>query len=175
MRRMEYQAMRFATLAHGRIEHCRKYTGEPYIVHPGHVAAIVRSVDHDEAMLCAAWLHDTREDCGVSNEELMVRFGQDVAGLVDWLTDVSKRSDGNRAARKAMDRDHLAQAPARAQTIKLADIIDNTASIVAHDRSFSRVYLREATDLLGVLTRGDAALQARAREGIEAGLRLVAL
>ena len=171
--RGEYQAMRFAALAHGRIHHLRKYTGEPYIVHPAQVVRIVRTVEHDEAMLCAAWLHDTREDCGVSHQEILVRFGEDVATLVDWLTDISKPSDGNRAHRKAMDREHLARAPARAQTVKLADIIDNTGSIVTHDPAFARVYLSEARDLLTVLVLGDPSLRARAMQGVEAGLRLV--
>ena len=92
----------------------------------------------------------------------MVRFGEDVATLVDWLTDVSRPSDGNRAARKAIDRARLACAPARAQTIKLADLIDNTASVVAHGKGFAPVYLREARELLGVLDRGDPSL----REGL---------
>src|SRR6476620_2581497 len=35
-----------------------------------------------------------------------------VADLVGWLTDISKPSDGNRATRKGIDRDHLAKAPA---------------------------------------------------------------
>ena len=166
----ELYAARFAALAHGRIEHRRNYTGEPYIVHPGHVAAIVRSVAHDEAMLCGAWLHDTREDCGVSHEELLVRFGEDVASLVDWLTDVSKTSDGNRAVRKAIDRDRLALAPGRAQTIKLADLIDNTRTIVPYGKGFAPIYLREASALIDALTLGDPSLRRQARQQVEEGL-----
>ncbi|NDF14778.1 HD domain-containing protein, partial [bacterium] len=50
------KARQFATLAHeGQV---RKYTGQPYIVHPEEVAGIVSTVPHTEAMLAAAFLHD---------------------------------------------------------------------------------------------------------------------
>ena len=89
-------------------------------------------------------------------------FGIDIATLVGWLTDVSKPEDGNRAHRKAMDRAHTAEAPAEAQTIKLADLISNSRSIMAHDPAFARTYLEEKRLLLAVMTRGDAGLHAEA-------------
>lgn len=45
----------------------------------------------------------------------MTQVGQ--TRLVEMLTDVSRPEDGNRAARKARDRDHLAMASPDAQTI----------------------------------------------------------
>jgi hypothetical protein len=41
-------------------------------------------------------------------------FGPAVARLVDGLTDVSRPGDANRAARKAIDRAHVAAASVRA-------------------------------------------------------------
>jgi hypothetical protein len=76
---------------------------------------------------------------------------------------VSRPKDGNRAVRKAIDREHTARAPAGAQTVKLADLIANTRSIVKHDVAFARTYLAEKRLLLEVLTRGDAVLMAEAR------------
>ena len=93
-------------------------------------------------------------------------FGTDIATLVGWLTDVSKPEDGNRAVRKAIDREHTAAAPAEAQTIKLADLISNTKSIMAHDPTFAKVYLEEKRLLLAVMTRGDTGLMAEARKFI---------
>jgi (p)ppGpp synthase/HD superfamily hydrolase len=115
------------------IDQRRKYTGEPYMAHPREVADIVRTVPHDDAMIAAALLHDTVEDTPVTHEDILELFGEDVAELVRWLTDVSQPNDGNRKARKALDRQHSANAPARAQTVKLADLISNTRSIVAYD------------------------------------------
>ena len=82
--------------------------------------------------------------------------------LVRDLTDVSKPEDGNRAVRKEIDRQHTAQASPQAKTIKLADLISNTVSIVEHDPKFARIYLKEKALLLEVLTEGDPTLYAMA-------------
>lgn len=159
---LEQRAQNFATLAHeGQV---RKYTGEPYINHPAAVADLVRSVPHTPEMLAAAWLHDTAEDCGASFYLLTKLFGEEVSGLVEMLTDVSRPAHGNRAARKALDREHTANCSPAAATIKLADLIDNTKSIVERDPEFAKVYLEEKRLLLEVLTHGDPTLLAQARE-----------
>ena len=161
---LEERALAFASEAHGSINQRRKYTGEPYIVHPIAVAEIVRSVPHTEAMIAAALLHDVVEDTPVTIEDIRSAFGEEIAELVGWLTDVSKPSDGNRRKRKHLDLLHTAKAPAAAKTIKLADLIDNTRSISAHDPSFWPVYRREKEALLQVLKEGDALLWQRAAE-----------
>ena len=159
---LEQRAKELATVSH--FGQARKYTGEPYINHPTAVVEIVRSVWHTEEMLAAAWLHDVVEDCGVSISEIREEFGDDVASLVDWLTDVSKPSDGNRARRKHLDLLHTSSASPEAKTIKLADLIDNTSSIVKYDPDFAKVYLREKSLLLGVLLEGNPELWSRANE-----------
>ena len=160
---MVERAKVFATAAHAAVKQVRKYTFEPYIVHPTEVASIVATVPHTNEMLAAAYLHDTVEDTGVSIVDIQKEFGNEVASLVSWLTDVSKPEQGNRAVRKAIDREHTAMAPAAAQTVKLADLIANSRSILAHDPAFAKVYLEEKRMLLEVLTRGDATLMAQAR------------
>ncbi len=152
------RAEQFATEAHARVGQVRKYTGEPYIEHPRAVVAIVRSVPHDEAMLAAAWLHDTVEDTGATFDDIESVFGQDVAMLVADLTDISTPSDGNRRSRKALDRAHTAKASPRAKTIKLADLINNSTSIIERDPEFAKVYLGEKQALLEVLREGDPLL-----------------
>ena len=156
----------FATAAHSAVAQLRKYTGEPYIVHPAEVVRIVSTVAHTDAMLAAAWLHDVVEDTGVTNEVIRAEFGDEVAELVGWLTDVSRPEHGNRAHRKALDRAHSAAAPAEAQTVKLADLISNTRSIMAHDVAFAKTYLEEKRLLLAVMTKGDPVLMAEARKFI---------
>jgi (p)ppGpp synthase/HD superfamily hydrolase len=159
------RALKFATIAHA--DQKRKYTGEPYIVHPIEVMKIVQTVEHDEAMLAAALLHDVVEDTDVTIEVIADTFGEDVASLVDDLTDVSKPEDGNRKTRKALDRAHSAKASARAQTIKLADLISNSADILKNDPKFAKVYLAEKELLLEVLTKGDAVLRKQAAQQAE--------
>lgn len=161
---MENRARQFAEAAHGSINQRRKYTGEPYIVHPAAVAELVRSVPHTPSMIAAALLHDVVEDTPTSLAAIVVEFGVEVALLVDQLTDVSQPHHGNRAARKAIDRAHTANASAAAKTIKLADLIDNSRSILAHDPAFAEVYLAEKALLLEVLRDGDAVLWSMAAE-----------
>lgn len=153
------EALRFAAEAHDGQQ--RKYTGAPYITHPMAVAEIVRQAMGTDEMIAAALLHDTVEDCGVPHEVIAWTFGLQVGKLVHWLTD-DKLIAGNRAFRKQAAVDRLAQAPASAQTIKVADLIDNTSSIVKHDPKFAVVYLQEKEALLQVLTRANPGLHKRA-------------
>jgi (p)ppGpp synthase/HD superfamily hydrolase len=164
------KAQVYAMAAHAAVGQRRKYTNEPYIVHPAEVAKIVASVPGSTPdMVAAAWLHDVVEDTGCTYNDIHMGFGTDIATLVGWLTDVSKPEDGNRAVRKAIDREHTAAAPAEAQTIKLADLISNTRSIMAHDPKFAVTYLEEKRALLAVMTRGDPGLHARASELVNIG------
>ena len=156
----------FATAAHAAMGQTRKYTGEPYVVHPIEVSELVASVGGTDAMVAAALLHDVLEDTGVTFDILEAEFGSEVAELVLWLTDVSRPEDGNRSTRKALDRQHSAAAPAAAQTVKVADLISNTRSIVAHDPGFAKVYLEEKRLLLEVLTKADPTLLNQAKEQV---------
>lgn len=162
MRNFLGTAREFAEAAHASIDQRRKYTGEPYIAHPAAVVELVRSVPHTDEMIAAAWLHDTVEDTPVTLADVEREFGAEVAALVEQLTDVSRPEDGNRKKRKAIDREHTAKASVQAKTIKLADLIDNTRSIVEHDQDFAKVYLVEKAALLEVLGEGDAMLWAMA-------------
>jgi (p)ppGpp synthase/HD superfamily hydrolase len=158
-----HKAQVFAIAAHSAVKQVRKYTGEPYFVHPAEVARIVAEVPGSTAeMVAAAWLHDTVEDTGVTSNDIHMNFGPEVAVLVGWLTDVSKPEDGNRAVRKAIDREHTAAAPAEAQTIKLADLISNSKSIMQYDPDFAKTYLAEKRLMLDVMTKGDPGLHAMA-------------
>jgi len=164
----------FATAAHAAVGQKRKYTGEDYIVHPYEVAGIVRLAGGTDAQIAAAYLHDVVEDTGVTSEQIASMFGTEVAELVDWLTDVSKPTDGNRAVRKAIDREHTAKAPAAAKTIKLADLISNTQSIIQHDLNFAETYLAEKMELLSVLQHGgDPVLWQQAHALCKEGSRIV--
>jgi len=163
----------FATAAHAAVGQKRRYTFEPYIVHPAEVVSIVKTVPHTPEMLMCAWLHDVVEDTGVTIEDIRHEFGDVVADLVSWVTDVSKPEDGNRKVRKTLDRDHLARAPAAALTVKLADLISNTKSIAEHDPSFAVKYFKEKDALLKVMGRGDKDLMKRALAQVEVSQALM--
>jgi len=158
-------AYRFARKAHG--SQVRKYTGENYVdSHCCEVARLVASVTSDCTIIAAAFLHDVLEDTPVTYDVLAAQeagFGHDIAMLVVGMTDVSQPGDGNRAFRKALDRQHMAMQNAKVHTIKLADLISNTRSIVEHDPDFARVYLKEKELLLEILEDGHAELLEHAR------------
>ena len=149
------KAEMFATAAHAAIKQKRKYTGEDYIVHPREVAELVEKAGGSPEMIQAAWLHDVVEDTGVEIEVIRAIFGEEVAMMVDGLTDKSKPEDGSRAIRKMIDRARLASQQPEVQTIKLADLISNTKSIVAHDPKFAAVYLDEKAMLLNAMRDGN--------------------
>ncbi|WP_312547631.1 HD domain-containing protein [Massilia sp.] len=166
---LAYEAMQFARHVHRAQQ--RKYTGNPYADHLAEVAGIAMSVGwhqpevHPDVFMAVCWLHDSVEDQGVKSSTLVDKFGMDVAKGVLMLSDLE---EGNRAARKAASRDRLADAPAWVQTIKCADLISNTSSIVMHDPKFAVTYLEEKRLLLDVLTKADPRLLAIARQQSEA-------
>jgi len=155
------EAMSWSSIWHSAQR--RKYTGDPYVIHCLRVAKLVQEVGGTDDMVAAALLHDTVEDCGVDILDIAQKFNPLVALYVSGLTDVSKPEDGNRAYRKEMDRQNMASQPAEVKTIKLADLIDNTESIVAHDPDFAKVYMAEKALLLQVLGDGNPVLYQRAR------------
>jgi (p)ppGpp synthase/HD superfamily hydrolase len=118
-------------------------------------------------MIAAAWLHDVVEDTPVTIAEIEAEFGLNIARLVDDLTDVSRKSDGSRRQRLAIDREHTARAEPRAKTIKLADVIDNLSDIVNQNSDFAPKYLSEKEELLEVLVDGHPVLMARAQTVIQ--------
>jgi len=154
------KALKFATDAHEG--QTRKYTGDPYIVHPIAVSKIVESVTDDKEVIASALLHDTVEDTDVSLEQIEQEFGPRVALLVENLTDVSTLDQGNRKTRKRIDLEHIAKAIPEAKTVKLADLIHNSGSITKYDTKFSVTYMSEKKQLLAVLKEGNETLYKKA-------------
>ena len=59
-----------------------RMTKEPYIIHPLNTAIILTSVYADTDTIIAGLLHDTIEDCGISEDDIEKSFGPVVAKLV---------------------------------------------------------------------------------------------
>lgn len=159
---LAYEAMMFAREAHK--DQKRKYTGAPYFTHLAEVAGIVAaspSAFHWQAAIATAWLHDSMEDQGVTIHQLAGLFGPVVSDGVLMLSDLET---GNRAERKAASRLRLSEAAGWIQTIKCADLISNTSSIVMHDPKFAVTYLEEKRLLLAVMTKADPRLRKIALE-----------
>ena len=130
----------------------RKYTGEDYIIHPIAVCRLVEQHGGSMEQQAAAILHDVVEDTTATIEDIR-QFGDEVTELVEWLTDTSKASDGNRAIRKGIDRKRLSEASAEAQFIKLADMIDNSKSIFLLDKNFAPTFKAEMALLVDAMDK----------------------
>lgn len=159
---LAFRAMQFAREVHK--DQVRKYTGNPYTDHLAEVAGVVATVCKDKFSVAVAWLHDCVEDCDVTEQQLYYFFDNTVAKGVMLLSDLEQ---GNRKERKAASRTRLATAPDWIQTIKVADLISNTSSIVKNDPKFAEVYLEEKRLLLDVLTKADKRLIEVARNQIK--------
>jgi len=81
------RALAFAVQAHAGQR--RESDGDPFIKHPLEVARLLRDAGCEEPVVAAGLLHDTVEDGEIDVAELSARFGDDVAALVDAVTDDS--------------------------------------------------------------------------------------
>lgn len=72
----------------------KRMSGEDYIVHPVWVAKIVTQLGVGRRAIIAALLHDTVEDTGLTIEEISKEFDDEVALLVEGLTEIKKKTHG---------------------------------------------------------------------------------
>ena len=122
-------AYRFAAELHGSQT---RASGEPYISHPLAVAGILAGKRLDPATIKTALLHDTVEDTAATLSDVSKLFGEEVAGLVDGVTklsklelqpDQSKQAENFRKLVVAMSRD------IRVLVVKLADRLHNMRTL----------------------------------------------
>ena len=161
--------LEFVKRQHGNQK--RKYTDEPYWIHPVAVSKIVPQFR--DIALC----HDLIEDTWCTYGELfnfLVSHGhkspQKKCSVVHELTDfyTPENFPGlNRAKRKMYEAQRMAYVSKTAQTVKYADIIDNTTSIVKYDPGFAETYFKEVYFLLKIMIKGDQKLLEKARECIK--------
>lgn len=161
---LEQDAKQFATEAHAAAGNTRKFVGGPYIAHPAEVVAILRRYTDDPATLAAGWLHDVKDDAGITHDALSNRFGAEVADLVEVVSLDMALAKLPRRERVAIAIGKLSAAPGKAHYVRAADIISNSKDIAQRDPRFARTYLREKADTLRVATRADSDLLAEAWE-----------
>ncbi len=140
-------AYRFADAAHlGQY----RASGEPYISHPVAVAEICAEWKLDTQALMAALLHDTAEDKGITQAELVEHFGSTVAILVDGLTKLDKIQFSNREENQAESFRKMLLAMARdirVILVKLADRLHNMRTLGAMSPEKRRRIADETMDI----------------------------
>jgi len=172
----------FADRAHG--EQLRKYTPERYIVHPIRVMERLHQITTDISILASALLHDVLEDTPTTADDilefLVPLIGRPAAEkttkLVIELTDIYVKSAYprlNRRERKQKEAERMSKVSADVQTIKYADILDNSREIINQDANFAPVYLKESRSLIKDMKNGDQTLRTEALAIIEHGLKIL--
>ncbi|HKS91160.1 MAG TPA: bifunctional (p)ppGpp synthetase/guanosine-3',5'-bis(diphosphate) 3'-pyrophosphohydrolase [Tepidiformaceae bacterium] len=136
-------------------------TGDPYITHPIAVTELVAGLELDQHALAAALLHDVQEDCGIPNERIRERFGDDVARLVDGLTKLDKLpikfAPSDIAARTGVQAQNLRKMflamaeDIRVVLIKLCDRLHNMRTLWAFEAQKQRRIARETMEIFAPL------------------------
>lgn len=151
----------------------RKYTGEPYVCHTAEVVSILASFGIvDEVMLAAGALHDGPEDTLATKEDIYA-FHYGVGEIVDDLTE--REYVGNRVVRKSLEAKRLHGIRPQSQTVKYADLVSNTRSIVKGDPKFAKIYLPEKKAILEGMNKGHPVLYQAAWEMVETQMRLLGI
>jgi hypothetical protein len=96
-------------------------------------------------LVCAALLHDCKEDCGVTDTTLLREFGEDVTHLVEGMT---HETVGNRKERSAATQAKLINADWRVRLLKCFDIQHNAKDLAFIDPGFGTVWYKEKLDLI---------------------------
>jgi GTP diphosphokinase / guanosine-3',5'-bis(diphosphate) 3'-diphosphatase len=123
------RAYLFAKEAHGNQA---RYTGEPYITHPVTVAQILAQMRMDPQTIMAAILHDVVEDTPIKQSEIVEKFGNEVADLVDGVTKLTQIHFENYAQAQAENFRKMVMAMAsdiRVILVKLADRLHNMRTL----------------------------------------------
>ena len=147
------KAIRFAANAH------RKQTrtdGKAYITHPVEVAKIVKQFkkSHNiDALISAAYLHDTVEDTDTELEDITKMFGGLVASMVKELT-----SDEQSADFKASKADYLSAKMSSMSSwtlvVKLADRLHNVSDLnTAKTKKWASNYKKQTAQIMDELEK----------------------
>jgi RelA/SpoT family (p)ppGpp synthetase len=148
------QAYDFAVKHHGAAQ---RDSGEAYYSHPIRVASLLAEVRLDEVTIVAGLLHDVVEDTEIDIGDIEVRFGADVAELVDGVTKLDKLEFTSKEAAQAENFQKFILAMTsdiRVLLVKLADRLHNMETLHFRKKPESRQRTaRETMDIYAPLAR----------------------
>ena len=143
-----YRAYLFSANAH---DGQTRLSGEPYIYHPLAVAKILAGMHMDAQTITAAILHDVIEDTKTALQQIKLKFGDEVAELVDGVSKLKHLELESKLEAQAENFRKMMLAfvkDVRVIIIKLADRLHNmrTLSVMLHDKR--KRIARETLDIL---------------------------
>lgn len=122
----------------------RKCTDVPYIVHPLDVATILMKNHASENLIIAGFLHDLIEDEGVNLTEIKKLFGEEVAKLVETISEPEKLRtlDSDRRATWKLRKQHtinqIKHANKEVRMLFCADKLSNCRDLITDSKRFGR-------------------------------------
>ncbi len=127
------KAMEIARKAH---ENQKRESGEPYITHPVAVALMLLEMGMDPNTVIAGLLHDVVEDGdGITVDMLRASFGEDIAGMVDGATKLTKTGKSDLLSQEEAQAENLRKMflaiakDVRVVIIKLTDRLHNMRTL----------------------------------------------
>jgi guanosine-3',5'-bis(diphosphate) 3'-pyrophosphohydrolase len=144
-------AVDFAAEKHGDQ---KRSSGEPYIVHPIGVSAILAELHLDLDSILTGILHDTVEDTETSLEEIEQKFGKSVAELVDGVTKISRITFRTNEEKQAENFRKMVVAMAkdlRVILVKLADRTHNMRTLDHLPEKKRKLIAQETLDIYSPL------------------------
>lgn len=143
-------ALEFATKKHeGQFR--KGKNKRPYIEHPIMVAGLIEKYKGNshaiDELKAASYLHDTLEDTDTTFEELVKKFGIQVASLVVELTNIDEFKDEmGKAKYQAINISHISN---WAFDIKLCDILANLSDLAyVDDNNFINKFVKEKIHII---------------------------
>jgi GTP diphosphokinase / guanosine-3',5'-bis(diphosphate) 3'-diphosphatase len=166
-----------AAYEYGRRMHAGQFrtSGEPYFSHPVAVAVLLAEQRLDDATIITALLHDTIEDTGSTYSEIALRFGDEIAQLVDGVTKLTNlelssvenaQAENFRKLLMAMSKD------LRVLLVKLADRLHNMRTIKHLPPEKQMRKARETMDIFAPLA-GRMGMQSMRDELEDIGFRIL--
>ena len=125
------KAYNFAVKAH---INQKRYSGDPYSIHPIAVADILTELRLDSATITTGLLHDTIEDTYATYDVIKAEFGEEVADLVNGVTKISvfeNQAAGNSKAENFRKLILATSKDIRVLLVKIADRLHNMRTISA--------------------------------------------
>jgi len=141
------QAYDLAQQAH---EGQKRISGDPYITHPLEVALILAEIEMDTDTICAALLHDVVEDTSYTYNDILAKFGSEIALMVDGVTKLSRIDFKSKEDAQVENLRKMFVAMAkdiRVILIKLADRMHNMRTLNYHSERKQQEIARETMEI----------------------------
>lgn len=85
-----YKIKKAYSYAENKHKNQYRKSGEPYIIHPLHVAYTLAKLGLDTQTICAALLHDVVEDTDACYGDIEKKFGTEIAQIVEGVTKITE-------------------------------------------------------------------------------------